>query len=117
MFKRLGISLLYFFSIIFIGNIFVTLFSYFNIFNNNIISILKLLIAILGMFISSYILGRASEKKGYIEGIKLGGIVIFIFIVITLLLKEFSIRGLVYYLILLSTSVFGSMLGISMKKN
>ena len=114
MFRKFGIALLWFFSIIFIGNIFVTLLNYFNIINNNI---LKLLIAVFGMFISSYKLGRVSEKKGYIEGIKFGGIVIIIFMGIAFLLKELSIKSLLYYLILLFTSILGSMLGISMKKN
>ncbi len=116
MIKNLYMSLIYFFASILIGTIFITIFNYFNILNNNIITSLKLIIPLLSLFISSYILGTKSNKRGYIEGLKLGSIIIIIFLVVTLITKSFTIRTLLYYSILLLTSTLGSMIGINKKK-
>ena len=116
MIKNIITSLLYFFLIIIISTIFLTIFNYFNILNDKLIAILKLLIPIISILISSFILGKKTNKKGYIEGLKLGLIVISIFTAITLLLKELSIKSIIYHIIILLTSILGSMLGINNNK-
>lgn len=116
MFKNLYLSIIYFFTITLIGTIFITILNYFNILNIKIISSLKLILPILSIFISSYILGTKSNKLGYIEGLKLGLIITITFLIITLLTKSFAIKTLIYYLILLLSSILGGMLGINKKK-
>lgn len=74
------------------------------------------MIPILAMFTSGYKIGKSSEKKGYLEGIKIGGIIILNFLVLVLLLDKFSLKSLLYYLILLLTSILSSMIGINRKK-
>ena len=116
MLKNYLISLGYFFTIFLISTLIQTIFNYFNLLSTNIISIIKLLIPILSIFIASYKLGTKSKQKGYLEGIKLGIIIIGIFITITLLTDKLSIKSLLYYLILMIASILSSMIGINKKK-
>lgn len=116
MLKKLGTSLLTFFIIILGSSIILTLLNYFNLISPKVLSILKLLTTLIAIFISSYKLGKQSEKKGYIEGIKFGTIIISIFLLLILLFDKFSIKSLIYYLIILLTSILSSMLGINHKK-
>ena len=62
--KNLLLSILYFLGSIIIINILITIFNYFNILNDSIIRILKFLMVILSISITSYILGKKSSKKG-----------------------------------------------------
>lgn len=116
MVKKILNSLLTFFIIIITGTLVITIFNYFNILGSNIISIMRLILTVIAMFISSYRLGKVSDKKGYLEGLKFGGIVIFIFTTLVILLDKLELRSLIYYLILLLTSVMSSMIGINRKK-
>ena len=70
----------------------------------------------LSIFIASYKLGTKSKQKGYLEGIKIGLIIIGLLIIIVLLLDKLNIKSLLYYLILLLTSILSSMIGINIKK-
>ena len=94
----------------------ITIINYSNLLKPGIISVLKLIIPILSIFIASFKLGKQSEKKGYIEGIKIGSIIIIIFSILVLLLDKFKLKTLLYYLILLLTSILSSMIGINQKK-
>lgn len=116
MVKKILNSCLYFFIILVTGALIITLLNYFNIMNNKIISIIKFIIPIIAMLISSYKLGKTSDKNGYLEGLKLGGIIILIFIMLVIILDSLNLKSIFYYLILLLTSVMGSMIGINRKK-
>ena len=117
MLKNYGYSLLLFFISIFIITLFITLFSYFNLLSTEIISISYFIIILLSIFISSYILGTKSKEKGYLEGLKLGGLIILIFLLLTVIFDKFTIKSLVYYVILTLTSILGSMIGINKNNN
>ena len=114
--KKILNSLMWFFIFLFIGTLVVTLINYFNIFNGNIILIIRFIIPMIGMIISGYRLGKSSDKKGYLEGIKLGSIIILIFMFLVIILDKFEVKSVFYYLILLLTSIVSSMVGINMKK-
>ena len=116
MVRKILNSLFTFFIIILVGTLVITILNYFNILSNSIISIMKLILPILGMFINSYRLGKTSEKKGYLEGLKFGGIVILIFSLLVILLDKFELKSLIYYLILILTSIMSSTVGINRKK-
>lgn len=89
---------------------------YFNIINPTIYNYLKVFILLLNIFINSYILGKQTEKHGYLEGIKFSLIMITFFLIITLLTDvEIKLRLLLYYLIISITSILGSIVGISKK--
>ena len=114
--KNLLLSILYFLGSIIIINIFITIFNYFNILNDSIIRILKFLMVILSISITSYILGKKSSKKGFLEGLKLGSITSVVFLTLALITKTFKYQSFIYYTIIILISILGSTLGIN-KKN
>lgn len=90
---------------------------YFDLVNNSVIKYLKILIILIPSFISGLIRGLNSINKGYINGLKLSGIIIILFFVFSLIFKEFNIKDLIYYIIICLTITFGSMVGISKKSS
>ena len=93
----------------------LTIFNYFEIINNT--NILKLIIILISILINSFYLGKNSKSKGYIEGLKFGIIfIIFITLFNLILVNEFSLKIIIYYLLILITSMVGSTIGIN-KKN
>ena len=114
--KKYLISLLYF-VVPFIVLLFIsTLLYYFDIISNNGIKYLKLIITLISIFIGGFKIGIESNNKGYQKGLILSGIIIFIFIILSLLTKSFKISNLIYYLIILITGTIGSMIGIIKKR-
>ncbi len=115
--KRLGISISISVITFISFSLIITLLSYINVLKGNGIVIATLLIPIISIFIGSFSLGRKSNKKGWLEGIKLGAILIFIiFLIDALIFKSFILKKIIYYSILLITSILGSMIGIVNKK-
>lgn len=89
----------------------ITILYYFNLINEKTFSILKLVILLLSIFINTFILGRNTKKKSYIEGIIYGSILITILLILTILLSKVQIKLLIFYPIILITSILGSMIG------
>ena len=115
--KTYGLRIIYIFIFIILSLLLTTTLYYFNIINNQTYKILKIIICLLSVFINSYILGKNTLKKGYLEGLKLSLIIIPILFIITIISKKtLKFRIILYYLIILITSIFGSMLGINKKK-
>ncbi len=88
---------------------------YFNILGSGLVKFLRPLVIFINIFISSYILGKHTEKNGYLEGLKLGSMIILTFFIISLILfrNYFQLKLIFYYFIILFISIFGSMVGIS----
>ena len=116
MFKNYLVSLGYFFIILILSTLILTIFNYFNILNSKIINILKLLIPIIAIFIASFKLGTKSKQRGYLEGLKIAIIIILTFTIIVLLVDKLTIKSLLYYTILILTAMLSSMIGINRKK-
>lgn len=94
----------------------VTILHYFNLLNETVVNVIKLLTTIISIGIGGFIVGKACEKKGWLEGLKYAGIIIVIFALLTLIFKlGFTINTLIYYLIIVISSTIGSMIGINMK--
>ena len=87
--------------------------------NSNVVSYIRIIFIMLVMFIMSYILGKNTEKNGYLAGIKYGLMNIGLFLILGLLFFRdgLQLRLILYDFILLFTSVLGSMIGINKKKN
>ncbi len=117
--KNISISLLYIIVSILVLTFITTLFSYFNIIGEKTISIFKIIIPIISLFIGGFNIGKHSIKKGWFEGFKLSSIFIILLIIFefTALDISFKSKNLIYYLIIIISSIFGSMIGISMKKS
>ena len=94
----------------------ITIFYYFNIINEKTFEILKLIILLFSIFINSFILGKNTKKKSYLEGIIYGSILITILLILTIIFSKVQIKLLVFYPLIFITSILGSMIG-SIKKN
>jgi len=110
--KNLGIMFLVFL----IGMLLLTILSYFDIIGAGTLSILEIILTLSVMIIGGFLTGKKSKSKGWLEGIKMGLIYIFIiFILGFILTKGFSFKSLFYYLILIISSMLGGMIGILKK--
>ena len=116
MFKKMLTFIGIFWLIILGGTLILTILNYFNLVPSKVLSILKLLLPILSIFIISYKLGKQSEKNGYLEGLKVGGLIVLLFFILVLLLDKFMVKSLLYYLILILSAIMGSMIGINKRK-
>ena len=76
-------------------------------------NIIILFIFILSILINSFILGIKTKNKGYLEGLKLGFSIIITFLFIRLILKKKILKQIVLYLIILISSLLGSIIGIN----
>ena len=89
----------------------ITIFYYFNIINETTYNILKLIILLFSIFINSFILGKNTKNKSYKEGIIYGIILISILLLLTIVLSKIKIKLLIFYPLILITSILGSMIG------
>ena len=88
-----------------------------NYFSNIHIGFFRVIIPVISMFIASIILGKKSKEKAYIEGIKFSSVYVLTIFLLRVLLKiEFNYKVIIIYIILLLTSVIGTMLGINLKR-
>lgn len=72
-----------------------------------------LIIMAIGTFISGFYLGRNSLKKGYLQGALLGIILSLILFLFSLLFKNtYTASSLIYYIIIVISSMIGASLGI-----
>lgn len=94
----------------------ITILNYLNIFNYKTMNIIKIIVPIISFCFGGFIIGKASNKNGWFEGIKLSSFISLILIIITLLTKTFKLEYLIYLIILTTAGTFGSILGIN-KKN
>ena len=116
--KNLGMSFLYIIGSILVLTFITTILSYFNILNDKVTSIIKIIIPIISMLIGGFYIGKRSNKKGFLEGLKLGAIFSSILVIFNYLALDnsFKFKYLLFYLILIITSILGSMIGINRKK-
>lgn len=116
--KKIGKSLLYTFSTILIGILIITVFNYLNVFSIKLVSISKIFILVLAIFVGSFLLGIKSDKKGYLEGIKYGIIVSMILAILNMIIyHNFELKDLLLYTIIIICSCLGSMVGITKHKD
>jgi len=111
-------SLIYIFIPLLVLTIIISILDYFNIIGDGISNYIKLFIAALSMLTGGIYIGSKTDKKGWLEGLKIGlGIIILLFIVGYLAFDQgMTIKTVIYYFILLASSMLGSMIGISRKK-
>lgn len=109
-------GVLYFFIPFLILTLLITIFYYFDILNNQIIKYFKIIVLILSCCISGIYIGKNSLNKGYLNGIILSFIIVFMFFITSLFLDGFKVYQLIYYLIIILTTTIGAMFGINRKK-
>lgn len=108
-------SYVYLFGSILIFTIILSVFNYFFVFSTKII---KILIPIISILISTIILGKNAKAKAYLEGIKFTSLYVILSIILSLVIKNpFSFKLILSYLLILLSGVIGSMIGINLNKN
>lgn len=116
--KKYGKALLVSISILFILTFVMTLLNYINLIKYNTLSIFKIAIFFLTVLGGALYIGKNSSRKGWFEGIKFG----LIFLIILVLFNylgfniKFEFKNLLYYIIVIISSILGSMIGINLKK-
>jgi len=110
-------NILYVFVGIFISIIFVTILNYFSLLNGKVLNVISVVIMILALLVGGYLTGKKANKKGYLEGIKFGGIMIVLILLFNLLVfkNEFNLISILYYVVLLISSMIGGMVGMMRK--
>ena len=100
--------------VILITTIVITILNYFNIVKGNLLNIISIIVILLAVFVGGFLTGRKANKKGYLEGIKFGTIIIVIILLLNLFIfkNKFTLTNILYYPSLLFCSTIGSMLGI-----
>ncbi len=109
----------YLLGVIIISTLILTIFNYFSLFGDGITNILKLIIPIGSIFGTSLFIGKKASRRGLLEGLKYGAIVVLVMLILnSLILRNgFEVKILLYYLILIISAMFGSMIGINRKKD
>lgn len=117
-YKKYGEAFLLVFIFLGFFSMMSTLLGYFNITSSKITEYLILFLTMISLFIGGFFLGKKCEQKGWLEGIKIGSMVIFLFFLISYLGFDqgLNVKVCIYYLILLVSSILGSMIGINKKE-
>ena len=116
--KNIGISLLYIIGIILISTFILSIFNYFNIISGTTLSVFKILICIISLFIGGLVIGKSSSKKGWLEGLKLSLVYLLLLLIFNYLAFNsiLSIKNIIYYIIIIISCIFGSIIGINLNK-
>lgn len=101
---------------IFILTFILSIFSYFNITSASLDNILKILILVISVAIGGITIGLLSSEKGFRNGLVLGSIISILLIVYSLFIHTFNISNLLYYLIIIISSMVSASIGINIKK-
>ena len=115
MFNEYIKSLLIIFLLIILFSLIVNLLYYFDIINNNTIKYFKMLLLLLSFFLGGIYMGKHSNNKGYLKGLKLSLLVIILFLIFGFIFHNLDYKRLIYYFITAICITFGAMLGINKK--
>lgn len=116
--KNYGIMLAYLLGGAIMISLILSILNYFNLFTGMISkSIIGLFVLTISIY-AGYYCGKKAEKKGYIEGLKIGSLFILTLLLLNIIFfaTSWNIQRMIYYVIILIACVIGSMIGIN-KKN
>lgn len=111
--KKISLNILYTIIFFIILSLLLTTLHYFNFINYQILVICKIIIPILSLFFGGLLMGKKATKNGWLEGLKISLIIIGILIIFTVSIGEFVPKRLTFFLILILSGIFGSILGIN----
>ena len=113
--KKYFIALGYTLGIILIFTIILSLLNYFDLLNNTVVNIIKLIIPIVATITGGFFVGKNSDRKGYQIGLKFGGIFALFCFIFTIIFSKITFNCFIYYLVILAAAMLGSILGINKK--
>ena len=116
--KNFGKSLLYILVSTLIFTLIVTVFSYFNIVSDKTSNFFLIILTSISMIIGGFMIGKKAKKKRWLDGLKLGFATSLLFILYSIVIFKYNykISSFIYYIILIISSIFGSILGIRKKE-
>lgn len=111
-------ALLYMLISIIIFSFLISTLNYFDIIGKGIINVFQIIAIIVSMFIGGFYIGKNSSNKGYLQGLKIGGIALAILFLLNYLGfgNGLSLEILLFYLIVMVSVVTGSVVGINKNK-
>lgn len=101
---------------ILIVTLLLTTFYYYDLISTDTYKFLKIGTLIITLLLNGIVIGKNSIKNGYLDGIKLGVMLILFCTLVTIVNKSISIKLILYNIIILLTTTFGSIIGINTKK-
>lgn len=108
--------IIYYYTLLFLYLVIITVFNYFDILSYKAISIISFITIILLFMMTGFMSALKTYKKGYIIGLIIGGFNVLIFLLLIFILGEqFKLNILIYFSILLLSSTVGGMFGINYK--
>ncbi len=114
--KRYSVSLLSIVLSLLAATLILTTLYYFDYISTDTYKFFKIGTLIITLLANSIVLGRSSLKNGYLDGIKLGIMLIIFCTLVSIMQKNISIKLILYNIIILISSTLGSMIGINTKK-
>lgn len=112
--KKIGTGFSYIIAITLVSILLLTILNYFSIIGSKTVTFLEIVISFISTFIGGFIVGKKSNQKGWLEGLKFGGIFLIFIIILNLILKNnIEIKNIIYYIIILFSAIFGSIIGIN----
>lgn len=115
--KKFIKPLLYSLGILFIFTFFITIFNYIGLISGLPLKIIKIIIPIICYALGGFMIGKCSDKKGWLSGIEIGLMLTIVLLIINLLFNTKStIIVIAYYIALIVISTISSILGINRKK-
>ncbi len=109
-------GIVYFYVLLIIYLIIITTLNYFNVFSYQTISIINFISMIILFMVIGFSIAIKSQKKGYINGLIIGGFNIVLFLFLAFVLGDApKLTAGIYFLILLLSSTIGGMFGINYK--
>ncbi len=105
-------------AIVLVGTLIISIFYYFNLISDKLNTTFLYLISIIAMFTGAFLLGKQTKEKGYLSGLIYYAVWLIIMIILSLVFikTSFSVSMLIYFIVLLISSVLGSSIGINYKK-
>lgn len=115
--KKIIKPLLYSLGILFIFTFFITILNYIGLISGLPLKIIKIIIPIASYLVAGFMIGKCSDKKGWLSGIEIGLMLTIVLLIINLIFNTKStIIVVAYYLVLIVISTISSILGINRKK-
>lgn len=105
--------------ILFSSVILISLFNLINLFSADFWYIINMILVILFFFVLGIRSGKKAAKRGFLSGLKIGFITSMVFFLLYIIFFGFNIhlKTILYYTILIISSILGSMVGINKKED
>ncbi len=113
--KNIGISFGFILGSLFGITLLITFLHYMNLIGSKVLSVLEILTPLIALFVGGFVIGKKSKQKGWLEGLKLSGIFLVVLVLFQYLglHSSFSLKNVLFYVLLIVSTVFGSMIGIN----